>query len=187
VVLANTAAAEIFKEILGGLGGRLGAFFVPYPRAVLGEPGRLYRLRSRSLQHRTGLSFLVARLSNFGPGAPPSLVDHVLNLAARTPPGVWTDVFRSMMEMDLGHALRHITVPALVVVGDVDRLTPPSSALAIKRMLPEARMVVMRGAGHCAMLERHEQFTELLEEFLGDILAPRPRAVSRASTPMART
>jgi pimeloyl-ACP methyl ester carboxylesterase len=53
-----------------------------------------------------------------------------------------------------------------VIVGDVDRMTPPSSALALKNALPDGRLVVLQGAGHMAPMERHEQFNEVLREFL---------------------
>ncbi len=92
-------------------------------------------------------------------------------IAGQAPVEVWTDLVRSLAEMDLTHALEHITVPTLILVGDVDRLTPPSSALAMKHRLPDARMVVFKEAGHCAMLERHEQFNEVVEGFLAETLA----------------
>jgi pimeloyl-ACP methyl ester carboxylesterase len=68
--------------------------------------------------------------------------------------------------------LGEISVPALVLVGDVDRLTPPASAEAMKRRLPQARMVVLKGAGHCTMLERHDQFNREVDRFLLDALGP---------------
>ena len=48
-----------------------------------------------------------------------------------------------------------------------------SSALAMKRRLPDARMIVLEQAGHCAMLERPDQFNEVVERFLAEVLAPR--------------
>jgi len=76
------------------------------------------------------------------------------------------------MDMDLGHALEHITVPTFIVAGDVDRLTPPATAAAMKERLPDPRLVVLEGAGHCAMLERHADFNRLLEGFLREVLDP---------------
>jgi pimeloyl-ACP methyl ester carboxylesterase len=173
VVLANTAAADIVKEALGGLGARVGRFLIPAPRRLLNGSNLAFRLRNGALNRSPDLAFLAARITNFGPKAPPSAVDHVARIAGRAPVEVWTDIVRSLAEMDLSHALEHVAVPALILVGDVDRLTPPSSALAMKRRLPDARMVVFQEAGHCAMLERHEQFNEVIEGFLGQVLAPK--------------
>jgi pimeloyl-ACP methyl ester carboxylesterase len=171
VVLANTAAADLVKEVLGGLGARVGRFLIPAPRRLLDGSNLAFRLRNGALNRSPDLAFLAARITNFGPKAPPSAIDHVATIAGQAPVEVWTDVVRSMAEMDLTHALEHIAVPCLVLVGDVDRITPPSSALAMKRRLPDARMVVLQEAGHCAMLERHEQFNEVIQDFLGQVLA----------------
>jgi pimeloyl-ACP methyl ester carboxylesterase len=50
-------------------------------------------------------------------------------------------------------------------------LTPPATALAMKHALPDARMVVFKGAGHQTMLERHEQFNGLVGGFLVEQLS----------------
>lgn len=171
VVLANTAAAELVKAVAAGLGAQLGKFVTLAALRVAKDPRRVYRIRARALAGRGDLAFAAARLTNFGPKAPPSLVEYVARVAARAPVEVWTDLLGSLVEMDLSHALAHITVPALVLVGDVDRLTPPASALAIKNMLPYGRMAVFKGAGHCTMLERHAQFNRVVEGFLEEALA----------------
>jgi pimeloyl-ACP methyl ester carboxylesterase len=178
VVLANTAAADVIKEVLGGVGARVGRFLIPAPRRLLNGSSKIaYRLRDRALNRSPDLAFLAVRITNFGPGAPPSAVDHIARIAGQAPVEVWTDLVRSLAEMDLAHALQHVTVPTLVLVGDVDRLTPPSSALAMKDRLPDARMVVLEQAGHCAMLERPDRFNEVVEGFLGEVLAPKRQRV----------
>jgi pimeloyl-ACP methyl ester carboxylesterase len=120
-----------------------------------------------------GVAFLAARAMNFGVDAPPSIVDHITRVSAGTPVEVWTDLGPSLLEMDLTHALEHVRVPALVVVGDVDRLTPQVSARAIVSALSDARLVVLSGAGHCAMLERPEEFNAEIESFLGEVAGAR--------------
>jgi pimeloyl-ACP methyl ester carboxylesterase len=51
-------------------------------------------------------------------------------------------------------AMRHL--PAAVVVGERDRLTPPACAEAIAAALPGAELTVLPGAGHMIMLERDD-------------------------------
>jgi pimeloyl-ACP methyl ester carboxylesterase len=171
VVLANTAAGELIKAVAGGLGVQLGRLVSSAAIRLARNPGRVHRLRARALAGQGDLAFAAARLTNFGPKAPPSLVEYVVKVSARAPVEVWTDLLGSLVEMDLSHALAHITVPALVLVGDVDRLTPPASALAIKRRLPEGRMAVFKGSGHCTMLERHAQFNRVVQGFLEQAMA----------------
>lgn len=177
VVLANTVASDLVKAVVGGLGVHAARFAAASAVRLASTPDRLYRIRARALAGGGDLAFLVTRLTNFGPDAPPSVVEYVASVGARAPVEVWTDLVGSLLQMDLGDALEKISVPALVVVGDVDRLTPPSSAAALKRRLPEARVVVLKGAGHCTMLERHDQFNRVVERFLRDALGPEARAV----------
>jgi pimeloyl-ACP methyl ester carboxylesterase len=181
VVLANTAAAELVKAAAGSLGAKMGKLVAAAALRVARDPRRVYRIRARALAGQGDLAFATARLTNFGPKPPPSLVEHVARVAARAPVEVWTDLLGSLVEMDLSHALAQVTVPALVLVGDVDRITPPASALAIKRMLPDGRLIVFKGSGHCTMLERHTQFNRVVEGFLAEPLGQAARPEQRAA------
>jgi pimeloyl-ACP methyl ester carboxylesterase len=170
VVLANTAASDLVKAVAGGLGVRAAQLLAASSLRLASNRERVHRVRARVLAGRGDLAFIAARLTNFGPKAPPSLVEYVAAVAARAPVEVWSDLLVSLIEMDLAHALEHIRVPVLIIVGDVDRLTPPASALAMQRALPDARMVVFKGAGHCTLLERHDQFNRVVGRFLAEHL-----------------
>jgi pimeloyl-ACP methyl ester carboxylesterase len=186
VILANTAASDLAKAVLGGLGIHAGTLLTRGARRLLANRERAYRMRARALSGRGDLAFLLARATNFGPNAPPSMVDYVAGLAATSPVEVWTDLVGSLIDMDLSDAVENVTCPALVLVGDVDRLTPPASALALKRRLPDARMVVLRGSGHCSMLERHVQFNSVIEGFIDQQVLERPAGWAPASRSRGR-
>lgn len=62
--------------------------------------------------------------------------------------------------------LDSIGVPALVIVGDADTLTPPSEAEALARALPDSWLVKIPRAGHLANLEAPEQFNAAVAAFL---------------------
>jgi len=170
VVLADTAASDISTDVLGGLATKVGTIVIPFARHLIAHPGRAYRLRHASLTKSADVAYLVTRATNFGPNAPASLVDHVARVAARSNPTAWETLMVNIAEVDLSAVLPVITVPALVLVGEVDRLTPPSAALAMQRGLPDARMFVFKKAGHCAMLERHAQFNRVVGKFIRQAL-----------------
>ena len=57
-------------------------------------------------------------------------------------------------------------IPALVIVGEEDQLTPPERARAMVVALPEARLVVIPGAAHLTTMEKPEGVTAAMRTFL---------------------
>ena len=123
---------------------------------------------------------LAARMTQFGTDPSHHVVDHVVRLAARAPSAVWTDGLVGLMDMDLRHAVRHVRVPALVVVGEHDRVTPPAQAVDLVGDLPAGRLEMIPGAGHFAMMERHEEFNHALDAFAIEALGLRHSSRRRA-------
>jgi 3-oxoadipate enol-lactonase len=62
--------------------------------------------------------------------------------------------------------LAAVAVPALVLVGEEDAITPPAESEAMVSLLPVARLVRIPGAGHLTPLEAPERFNEALLSFL---------------------
>ncbi|MGA2501763.1 MAG: alpha/beta fold hydrolase, partial [Tepidisphaeraceae bacterium] len=54
--------------------------------------------------------------------------------------------------------LKNIAVPALVVMGQQDAITPLSVAEAMQQAVPGAQLAVISGAGHMPPMEQPEQF-----------------------------
>jgi pimeloyl-ACP methyl ester carboxylesterase len=167
-VLADTAAAELVRGAAGLLGLRLMA---AAPNLGRRFASLMTRELVRTRVSRSDFAYMVAKLTNFGPHASSSMVEYVVDLSMRSPVAVWTAGVTALMEMDLRHVIRHVRCPTLVIVGDLDRMTPPASANVLKGELPDGRLVVLEGAGHMAPMERHEQFDSLVREFLDDVFA----------------
>jgi len=60
-----------------------------------------------------------------------------------------------------------ISVPVLLVWGDRDRLVFHRGAERILESVPDSRLELLEGIGHCPQVEVPERFTELLLEFSG--------------------
>lgn len=63
-------------------------------------------------------------------------------------------------------------LPALVVVGEEDRITPTERAQAMVDALPSGELVVVPGAGHLSPLERPDVVTPALRGFLERLQLP---------------
>jgi pimeloyl-ACP methyl ester carboxylesterase len=59
-----------------------------------------------------------------------------------------------------------ITVPAMVVVGADDQITPPDLAREMADAMPDAELVVVPGAGHLSPLENPDAVTAALVRWL---------------------
>ncbi|HEY2092331.1 MAG TPA: alpha/beta hydrolase [Thermoanaerobaculia bacterium] len=67
---------------------------------------------------------------------------------------------------DSAETLRSATVPALVVVGDRDEITPPRDAERMVSLLRNAEEAPIAKAAHAANFERPEQLNPLVHAFL---------------------
>ena len=74
---------------------------------------------------------------------------------------------------DTTASLGRFDLPALVMVGSQDTITPPSDAEDLVANLLDARLQVLRGAGHVSNIEAGGRFIRALQSFL-DCAAPQP-------------
>ena len=72
------------------------------------------------------------------------------------------------LEGDPG-ALTRLRMPALVAAGERDMADFRDGAVALAQALPQARHVLIAGAGHLAPLEAPDEFRSLLRELLADL------------------
>ena len=76
----------------------------------------------------------------------------------------------SLIDFDLSEVLDTLRLPALIAVGDKDRITPPTAARHMAERIPGARLLVLEDAGHCAFLEEHEVLDAELAAFASEVL-----------------
>lgn len=67
---------------------------------------------------------------------------------------------------DLCYAMPKISAPTLLFWGDMDTATPIEDAHTMERLIPNAGLVVAKGAGHFAFLEQAELWLGALKSFL---------------------
>jgi pimeloyl-ACP methyl ester carboxylesterase len=73
-------------------------------------------------------------------------------------------------------------VPAAVLVGDRDRLTPPACAESIAGALPGTALTVCPGAGHMLMLERPDEVSAALVTVVDEAQVPNRRSTDETRT-----
>ena len=68
-------------------------------------------------------------------------------------------------KFDLTGDINKIKTPLLVVCGTEDKMTPPASSEKIAAEIAGAKLVLIEGAGHMAMMEKPEDFNRAVEDF----------------------
>ena len=74
---------------------------------------------------------------------------------------------------DMTDAMRQLRVPALLIVGEEDALTPPACMEQAEQVIPDARLLVVPRAGHMTPLESPTVFNAAVLEFLRRPVTPR--------------
>jgi pimeloyl-ACP methyl ester carboxylesterase len=87
--------------------------------------------------------------------------------------------FLACDKFDVMGRLGEVRAPALVMCGSEDRLTPEKYSRYLADHLPDARLVVLPGAGHMAMLEQPQAAAEAVLAFLRERFAGSPEASAR--------
>ena len=97
----------------------------------------------------------------------PEVVTQCREMAGRYSVAGMTGALRAMRERpDSTPMLAKIAVPALVVVGAEDKISPPAVAQAMAKAIPGGRCAVIPGAGHVAPLEQPLATSRVLTDFL---------------------
>jgi pimeloyl-ACP methyl ester carboxylesterase len=142
LVLVSTAAQLGTFVPSGSVGALLGS---PLATAVTGSAiGPLFG----RVVHGPGMSW-------------PQLVTGA-RLYSHTSPQARAAFIKSMGKMDLRGGLFDCEVPAVVVVGEDDRLTPVRFAVDIAAHLPDADLIVIPHAGHMLPFEEPERLAEII-------------------------
>ena len=162
VVLLSTTA--------GGL-NLLPAAWETTTKALVGTARRGVSFASRAQDRLLGANDVAWLMFRFGLGsnADATHVELTRRLTAATPLSTLAELMEDVVGLDLRHRLGAITLPAVVVVGTRDLVTPVRDSRAIVERIPSSRLEVLPGAGHMVMFERRDDVSRLLADFAREV------------------
>ena len=99
------------------------------------------------------------------PAAPP-VREEVVGTMSRIDPAAYRIGAEAVWLADQRERAAAIRVPTLVLVGDQDKVTPPSLSEELAGLIPDAKLQVIAGAGHLANLEKPDEFNNAVEDFI---------------------
>jgi 3-oxoadipate enol-lactonase len=83
----------------------------------------------------------------------------------------WVNAFEAMAHIDTAPRLKNIKVPALCMVGDADKSTPPPVVKAIADAIPGARFHVIPGGTHMPFFEIPKEVAKVVGGFFREALS----------------
>jgi 3-oxoadipate enol-lactonase len=98
------------------------------------------------------------------------LVEAVKGIMQNTPvQGIAGDLMAMAERPDSVEMLSSINVPTLVIVGEVDGLTPPADSQLMAERIPGAKIEIIPGAAHLSNMEEPEHFNRAVRELLARV------------------
>jgi len=102
----------------------------------------------------------------FAPNTRRELLDFVRAESARSSRGTLVSVMKHAVGAELLGG--EIDLPVMVIAGEHDSVVSPSEQRGVAEEM-KAKFVLLRGAGHNLMLEKHAEFSDIIAEFASSV------------------
>lgn len=184
VVVAHSFSAVLLLDLLtrtetaaARLGLRAVVFLAPFyrPRPEMFDWDTMAGLADQFLRTmEEGI-----RVIGGGRSSDPARRRHMAQrVCERVGPYGWTRFFDQYLRTPWTPTER-VTVPSMVVSGTEDGIAAPEESAALAERLPGGRLVQLPGCGHFPMVERTDDLTGVLTEFIAPLRAPTALEISR--------
>jgi len=94
-----------------------------------------------------------------------STIDRLVDELVKVPVVAWEEMFTSLLDYDDSSELWQLSMPALMVWGDLDPLVTRAMQETLKSELSRAELRVYEGAGHTPRWEQPERFAADVASF----------------------
>ncbi|MFF2650959.1 alpha/beta fold hydrolase [Streptomyces sp. NPDC058045] len=167
VAFIGTSAGRL-EEITYGLpvmGANAVRRVLPGVLKALGTRAELVERGRRATAELFG--YVIKRYSFASRDVDPAVVRLAERMIEATPIDVVAEFYPAFADHEKTAALQRFAhLPALVLAGDGDLVTPSEHSEAIADALPESELVLLPDAGHLAMLEHPDAVTDRLADLL---------------------
>lgn len=101
-----------------------------------------------------------------GPGADPELLERAIGVMAAKDRACYRRSNEVLWGADMRSVASTVAVPTTVLVGELDRITPPALSEELAGLVPGSRLVVIPAAGHLSNEEDPTAFNAALAKHL---------------------
>jgi pimeloyl-ACP methyl ester carboxylesterase len=114
----------------------------------------------------TSIAYLICRWAAFGKKPPAEEVELQREMSFTTAVPVTALAAKACFDYHVEEHLPDVDVPVLMFVGTKDKLTSDKANHRTCELLPDARLVVYKDAGHSTHLERTRELNAEMDAFL---------------------
>lgn len=102
---------------------------------------------------------------------PDDVVNTLIDESLKVPAHVWKETLRGLIDTDVRENLERITAPTLLIAGD-DDVFVSNDQRALLDAIPDARLVLYKGAGHTVHLAQPTRVVNEIVDFLATTTPP---------------
>ena len=139
--------------------------------ALIGSAPRLQvspvLLENLAINSDAALQFIIKY--SWSKNAPDLIVDRAREQLSKVPTATIMSDYVACNGFDIKDQLALIKVPTLVISASNDRMTPPRFGQALAAGIPNSRMFTIADAGHMVILEKPDELTDSIQQFVTDI------------------
>jgi pimeloyl-ACP methyl ester carboxylesterase len=125
----------------------------------------------------------IANRFGFGRYVTRSQLEHVTLLSTKNSPGNIQKGNLAMFRWDATGAIAQVTVPVLLLAGDLDIVTKPSASATLERQGKSTSLHTIEGVNHMGLMERADVYNAAMLRFFGSTFVG--EAVPEAAPSMA--
>jgi len=99
-------------------------------------------------------------------------IEYLVNLRIRfeEDPKAYNNQLAAVLSFDFKDKLPSIRVPTLIVTGDEDYVVNPQNSYIMNQSIPNSKLIILRGAGHLAIIERAEDYNRVVLNFINEVV-----------------
>ncbi|MFP3172598.1 MAG: alpha/beta fold hydrolase [Acidilobus sp.] len=84
-------------------------------------------------------------------------------------PEAYKSQLAAVLTFDFKDRLKDIRSPTLIVTGDQDKVVNPMNSYIMNQLIPNSKLVILKGAGHLAIIERSKDYNQLVLNFIREV------------------